>query len=169
MVSRGKPKVQRSVGPVLIWGLLSLLMALTGAAMGYFVAIPAQVASAEPPVPKLLQVDDILAVGRDQGRRLAGRGYRAGVTAGRKRTRASFAERAYELNGLAYRQIFAKGLQAGEDQALAVFGSGTTASTSSASRTAAGRWAPVMGRSANPRRTQLCRDGAAICARTVDP
>ncbi len=168
MATRGKPQAQRSVGPVLVWGLLSVLMAATGAATGYFVAVPAQVASAEPPVPKLLQVDEILAAGRAEGRQAAGRGYRAGVTAGRKRTRASFAER-YGHDGPAYRRIFAEGLQAGEDRTLARFRLGDDGfyivGIVNGGREVDASHGP-LGQS---KAYEVCRDGAAICVRTVEP
>lgn len=175
MVRKGKPQGQRSLRPVLVWGLLSLLMAVTGAAIGYLVAVPAEVASAGAPVPRLLQVDDIFAAGLAEGRRGAQRarvqqrraGHRAGVSEGRRLTRATFAER-YRRGGPGHRRIFAEGAQAGERQALERFRFGDEGfyivGIVDGGRQVDASHGP-LGRS---EAYEVCRDGSAICVRRAE-
>ena len=170
MVRRDEQQVQRSGRSVLVWCLLSLLMAATGTAIGYIVAIPAEVASAEPSVPRLLQVDDIYAAGLAEGRQESQRarfnqsraGYRAGVSDGRKRTRRVFAER-YERGGLAHRRIYAEGAEAGERRALARFGFGDAGFYIVAVVDGGRQVDASHGPLGQSESYGVCRDGSAVC------
>jgi len=110
-----------------------MLMAGAGAAAGYVAADSGEDASAgdssaEQPPPRLLQVSDIFAAGLAEGSRGVRRtrvrqrraGYRAGVAAGQKLTRAAFTAR-YRPGAPAHRRIFGTGARAGERRALARF------------------------------------------------
>ncbi len=128
MSHRGTPKSQPPLRRVLAWAALSFLMAATAGTVGYLVAGPAESASAEPPVPRLLQVDDIFSAGLAEGRRSVTRaralgrraGYRKGLARGR-RFASEVLERRYRPGGGAHQRIFAEGQLAGERRTLGRF------------------------------------------------
>ncbi len=176
MVRSSKPHSQRSLRPVLLWGLLSLLMAGTGAAIGFLVSVPPEVVSTEPAPPRLLQVGDIFSAGLAEGKRGAKRarvherraGYRAGFSAGHKLTRVTFAAR-YRRGGPAHRRIFAEGVRAGERRALGRFRFGAEGfylvSVVDGGRQVETSRGPLSDSAAY----EVCRDGRAICVRGVGP
>ena len=129
MPRRKTPTPQPPFRRVLVWAALSFLMAAAAGAMGYLVGGPAESASADPPVPRLLQIDDILSAGRAESRRSVGRartqgrraGYRDGLAHGRRAATEALTRR-YRPGGPDHRRIFAEGQRVGESQALDRFG-----------------------------------------------
>jgi len=103
-------------------------MAATAGTAGYLVAGPAESASAEPPVPRLLQIDDIFSAGLAEGRRSVTRartlgrraGYRRGLARGRRSASEVLARR-YRRGGPAHQRILAEGRLAGERRTLGRF------------------------------------------------
>jgi len=166
VVRRDKPKPQPSFKPVLVWGLLSVLMASTGAAIGYLVPGPAAVASARPPVPRLLQVDDIFAAGLAEGRQGARRarvrerraGYRAGLSEGRRLASGAFAER-YRRGGPAHRRILVEG----ERRALERFRFGAEGFYIVGVVDGGRRVDASHGPLSRSEAYEVCHDGRAIC------
>lgn len=185
-MARGERQAQPSFRQVVIWALLSMLMAGAGVAAGYIAAQSAQDASAQdasaeraladPSPPRLLQVSDIFAAGLAEGRRAVRRtrvrqrraGYRAGFAAGRKLARAAFATR-YRPGGPAHRRIFVEGARAGERRALARFrfrgGGFYIVGVADGGRQVDASQGPLNRSDAYA----VCRDGRSVCVRKAGP
>lgn len=129
MPRRTTPTPKPLLRQVLVWAALSFLMAGAAGAVGFLVAGPAESASADAPVPRLLQVDDIYSAGVAQGRRAVSRaraqgrraGYREGLARGRRVAREALLRR-FRPGGPDHRRIFTEGQRAGERRALERFG-----------------------------------------------
>lgn len=160
---------------VLVWAALSVLMAGAAGAVGYSVAGPTEREPADPPVPRLLQVEDILSAGeartqravrraRAQGRRA---GYRRGLARGRTAAREALL-RQYRPGGREHKRIFAGGRRAGERQALGRFGFEDdgfyVVGIAEGGRRVGARHGPLPKNKAYV----ICREGRAVCVSDAD-
>ena len=129
MGRRGKREAATRLREVLIWAVLSLVMAAAAGVIGYFIARPSEATVADRPPRPLLQVGEIYESGHADGRRAAqrpafARGRRAGYRAGRRDERRVAHEevrRLYRPGGSRHRQIFEQGRTAGAREALERF------------------------------------------------